>query len=140
MDAVCDPSVRQVVAMTSAQVGKSEILLNVVGYFVDQDPSPILMLQPTVEMAESFSKDRLAPMLRDTPALRGKVADPRARDSGNTTLHKRFPGGHVTLAGANSPASLASRPIRVVLCDEVDRTRCRWPSSAAQPGGIGLSC
>jgi phage terminase large subunit GpA-like protein len=130
MDAVSDPSVRQVVAMTSAQVGKSEILLNVVGYFVDQDPSPILMLQPTVEMAESFSKDRLAPMLRDTPALRGKVADPRARDSGNTTLHKRFPGGHVTLAGANSPASLASRPIRVVLCDEVDR----YPPSAGSEG------
>ena len=130
MDAVNDPSVRQVVVMSSAQVGKSEILLNVIGFHVDQDPSPILMLQPTVEMAEAFSKDRLAPMLRDSPCMRGKVADPRSRDSGNTVLHKRFAGGHVTLAGANSPASLASRPIRVVLCDEVDR----YPASAGSEG------
>jgi phage terminase large subunit GpA-like protein len=130
MDAVSDPSVRQVVAMTSAQVGKSEILLNIVGYFIDQDPSPILMVQPTVEMAEAFSKDRVAPMLRDTPALRGKVADPRSRDSGNTTTHKRFAGGHLTLVGSNAPSALASRPCRVILADEVSR----FPASAGSEG------
>ena len=54
----------------------------------------------------------------------------RARDSGNTTLHKIFPGGHITACGANSPASLASRPIRVVLFDEVDR----YPVSAGSEG------
>lgn len=121
MDAVSDPSVHTIVVMSSAQVGKTEVLLNAIGYYVDQDPSPILVVQPTLEMAEAFSKDRLAPMLRDSPALRGKVKDPRSRDSGNTLRHKTFDGGHITLSGANSPASLASRPIRVVLCDEVDR-------------------
>ena len=130
MDAVSDPSVRQVVAMTSAQIGKSEILLNVVGYFIDQDPSPILMVQPTVEMAEAFSKDRVAPMLRDTPVLRGKVADPRSRDSGNTTTHKRFAGGHLTLVGSNAPSALASRPCRVILADECSR----FPPSAGSEG------
>lgn len=130
LDALNDPDVHTIVVMSSAQVGKTEILLNIIGYFVDQDPSPILCLQPTLDMAEAFSKDRLAPMVRDTPALRGKIADPRARDSGNTLLHKKFPGGHITMAGANSPASLASRPIRVVLCDEVDR----YPVSAASEG------
>ena len=94
------------------------------------DPAPCLILQPTIEMAETWSKDRLAPMLRDTPALRGRVADPRARDSGNTLLHKSFAGGHVTMAGANSPASLASRPIRLLFCDEVDR----YPASAGTEG------
>jgi phage terminase large subunit GpA-like protein len=69
-------------------------------------------------------------MLRDTEVLRGLVKDPRSRDSGNTLLHKRFPGGHITMAGANSPASLASRPIRLVLCDEVDR----YPISAGTEG------
>lgn len=130
MDAVSDPAVHTVVVMSSAQVGKSEILLNGLGYFIDQDPAPILLLQPTVEMGEAFSKDRLAPMLRDTPALQGKVKDARSRDSGNTTLHKQFPGGHVTIAGANSPASLASRPIRVLFADEVDR----YPASAGTEG------
>jgi phage terminase large subunit GpA-like protein len=130
MDAVSDPTVRQVVVMSAAQVGKTEVLLNMIGFHVDQDPAPILVVQPTLSMAQAFSKDRLAPMLRDTPNLKGKVRDPRSRDSGNTTLHKVFPGGHVTIAGANSAAGLASRPMRIVLCDEVDR----YPSSAGTEG------
>lgn len=121
MDTVNDPTIERIVVMWAAQTGKSAGLLNVIGYFAHQDPSPILMLQPTLEMAESFSKDRIAPMIRDTPALTRLFGDPRARDSGNTLLHKQFPGGMLALAGANSPASLASRPVRIVLCDEVDR-------------------
>jgi len=130
MDAVNDPAVNNIVVMSSAQIGKTEICNNVLGYHIDQDPAPILVVQPTLDMAQAWSKDRLAPMLRDTPVLQGKVADPRSRDSGNTTLHKVFPGGHITACGANSPSSLASRPIRIVLCDEVDR----YPVSAGAEG------
>lgn len=130
MDAFSDPQIETVVVMTSAQVGKTEILNNVCGYFIAQDASPILVVQPTLDMAQTWSKDRLAPMIRDTPNLNGLVRDPRARDSGNTTLHKVFPGGHITACGANSPSSLASRPIRIVLNDEVDR----YPISAGSEG------
>ena len=130
MDAINDPAVENLVIMSCAQIGKTEILLNILGYYIAHDPAPILVLQPTLSMAQAFSKDRLAPMLRDTPILEGKVKDPRARDSDNTTLHKAFDGGHVTLAGSNSPASLASRPIRIVLADEVDR----YPHSAGTEG------
>ncbi|QQX80850.1 phage terminase large subunit family protein [Shewanella sp. KX20019] len=130
LDAICDPLVEGAVVMSSAQVGKTEFLLNIIGYYVDYDPAPILLLQPTVEMAQAFSKDRLAPMVRDTPAIKGKIKDARSRDSGNTVLHKSFPGGHITMAGANSPASLASRPIRILLADEVDR----YPLSAGTEG------
>jgi phage terminase large subunit GpA-like protein len=126
MDVVTDVTVHEVVLMFAAQIGKTECLCNVIGYLMDLDACPILCVQPTLEMAEAFSKDRLAPMLRDTYALRSLVGDPRSRDSGNSILHKSFPGGHITLAGANSAASLASRPIRVVLADEVDR----YPVSA----------
>ena len=130
MDAFSDPRNRRVIVCSSAQIGKTSIIENVIGFHVDQDPSPILVVQPTLDMSETLSKDRLMPMFRDTPSLRGKVADPRSRDSGNTLLHKRFPGGHLTIAGANSPASLASRPIRVLLCDEIDR----FPVSAGPEG------
>ena len=130
MDAVSDPNIREIWVMKSAQIGWTEILGNVVGFHIDQDPSPILLVQPTLEMGEAWSKDRLAPMLRDSPCFAGKVKDARSRDSGNTLLHKQFPGGHITIAGANSPAGLASRPIRVVLFDEVDR----FPVSAAAEG------
>lgn len=121
MDAFTEPGVDTVVVMSSAQVGKTATLGNVVGFFVDQDPSPILIIQPTLAMAEAYSKDRLAPMIRDTPNLRGKVKEARSRDSDNTILRKGFPGGHLTIVGANSPASLASRPIRIVLADEIDK-------------------
>ena len=130
MDAISDPFIERVVVMTAAQVGKSEILLNTSGYFIDQEPSPILILQPTLSMGQSFSKDRLAPMIRDTDVLREKVKDPRSRDSGNTVMHKKFTGGHITIAATNSPVSLAARPIRVLLCDEVDR----YPASAKKEG------
>jgi phage terminase large subunit GpA-like protein len=131
MDACSDPNIKQVVIMSGAQLGKSEALLNIIGYHIEHDPSPILLMQPTVEMAQSFSKDRITSgLLSTTPSLRGKVKDPRARDSGNTTLHKTFPGGALSMVGANSPAGLASRPIRIVLCDEVDR----YPVSAGEEG------
>ena len=131
MDACSDPAIKQVVVMAGAQLGKSEALLNIIGYHIEYDPSPILMMQPTVEMAQSFSKDRITSgLLATTPSLKGKVKDPRARDSGNTTLHKTFPAGALSMVGANSPAGLASRPIRIVLCDEVDR----YPLSAGEEG------
>jgi len=131
MDAVNDPLVEDIVIMSSAQVGKTELILNIIGYYIDYDPAPMLVVQPTIKpMAEDFSKDRLAAMIRDTPALAGKVHDVKSRTSGNTILHKTFPGGHVTIAGANSASSLASRPVRIVLMDEIDR----YPASAGTEG------
>jgi phage terminase large subunit GpA-like protein len=130
MDAVSDPQVETVVVIKSAQVGWTEIINNVVGFHIAQDPAPLLVVQPTLEMGQAWSKDRLAPMLRDTPQLSGLVSDPRSRDGENTLLHKSFPGGHLTIAGANSAAGLASRPIRVLLFDEVDR----YPVSAGTEG------
>lgn len=130
MDTVKDPEIDEIVLMTSAQVGKTEMINNVVGYFIHHDPSPMLVVQPTLSMAEAYSKDRLSGMIRDTPALRKIIGSGKAKKTGNTLLHKSFPGGHITLAGSNSPASLASRPVRIVLFDEVDR----FPLSAGTEG------
>ena len=130
MQVITDPKVEEVVFMKSAQVGATEMLLNTIAYYIDQEPSSILCIQPSLSMAQAFSKDRLAPMLRDTPKLKGKVKDARSRDSENTTLHKKFPSGHITIVGANSPSGLASRPVRICLFDEVDR----YPISAGSEG------
>jgi phage terminase large subunit GpA-like protein len=114
-----------------SQSAGSEVLLNMMGFYMDQEPSPIMVIQPSVKpMAEAFSKDRVAPMIRDSARVSGKVKNPRARDSGNTVLHKIFPGGQLTIGGANSPAGLASRPVRILLCDELDR----WDKSAGTEG------
>ena len=117
MKAVSDPNIRRVVFMTSSQVGKTTLLENIIGYFIHYEPSPILMVQPTLSMAQSFSKDRLSAMIRDCPVLEKKVKPPRERDSVNTVLLKVFTGGHISLVGSNSTSSLASRPIRVILLD-----------------------
>ena len=126
LDAATDKKTEIVVFCASSQVGKSEALLNILGYYADQEPAPQLMLQPTVEMAEAFSKERIEPMFRASPGLAGKLEEGKdgrgsARKSSTTIRMKHFPGGYLALVGANSPAGLASRPIRVLLCDEVDR-------------------
>jgi phage terminase large subunit GpA-like protein len=133
MDAVNEGGVKEIVFMTSAQIGKTEILNNIIGYFIHRDPSPILVIQPILDMAESWSKTRFSHMIRDTPVLSKLIGDPRTRDSGNTLLHKQFLGGSITIAGANSPSSLSSRPIRIVLLDEEDR----YPASAGNEGDPG---
>jgi phage terminase large subunit GpA-like protein len=130
MDAVTEPDVEKVVVMSSSQVGKSEMINNIIGYYIDLDPCPILLVQPTIEMAEDYSKRRISSLIRDTKVLTEKVSDTKTRDINNTILTKVFPGGVLSLAGANSPSGLASRPIRLLLCDEVDR----YPDSAGTEG------
>ena len=106
------------------------MLENFIGFIIDLDPGPILLVQPREADAEAFSKDRLAPMIRDCPSLRGKIAEARSRDSNNTVLHKKFTGGSITLSASNSPAGLAMRSVRYCLLDEVDR----YPASAGSEG------
>lgn len=130
MNAVNNIETQDIAVMSSSQVGKTEIELNITGYFMDYDPASIMFIQPTIDMAEKFSKKRLAPMISETEVLNKKINVYRVRDSDNTILSKDFPGGYIILSGANSPASLASTPIRIVICDEIDR----FPESAGEEG------
>ena len=93
MDCVTDPRIEKVVVMSSSQIGKSEIINNIIGYFIDIDPGPLLLVQPTIEIAQDYSKRRITPMIKDTEVLAEKVADSKTRDLNNTILMKVFPGG-----------------------------------------------
>jgi len=137
MQMVGKPGVESIAMMCSAQVGKSTFVENVVAYYAHLDPCPILHISPTLDSMKMFSKERLAPMIRDTPVLRGLIADARTRDSGNTIASKKFPGGHIAMVGSNSPAGLASRPIRIVVADEVDRFE-RSAGTEGDPLELGL--
>ncbi|KKM75660.1 hypothetical protein LCGC14_1388010 [marine sediment metagenome] len=112
--------IERVVFMKGAQLGATEAGNNWLGYIIDQAPGPALMVLPTVETAKRNSKQRIAPLIEETPALRGKVKDPRRRDSGNTVLSKEFPGGILVMTGANSAIGLRSMPARFLFLDEVD--------------------
>ena len=130
MDAFTDPKVRHIVFVAASQVGKTEVINNMIGYIIDQNPGSILFVHPTTIVAREFSKLRIAPMIRDSPALRRKISAPKSRDSGNTLLQKSYPGGILTLCGSNEAHALASKPIRYVFGDERDR----WAISAGTEG------
>lgn len=121
MDAISDPAIHTVTVKKSARVGYTKILDHVVGYYIHQDPSPILMVQPRVEDAEDYSKTEIAPMLRDTPVLSELTGDSKAKDSSQTILKKTFlNGASLSLVGANSPGGFRRITSRIILFDEVN--------------------
>jgi phage terminase large subunit GpA-like protein len=133
MEAFADEATEEVIVAKSSQVGYTELLNTFIGWCMAEDPSSMLFVAPTVEMVEAHSKERLDPMMRDTPALRGILRGSTrgmARSSDDTLRRKLFPGGWLALIGANSPSALASRPVRRVIGDELDR----WPVSAGDEG------
>lgn len=130
MEAFNDPKVTNIVMVAASQVGKSEFLLNCIGYSIDQDPASTLFVQPTLDDARKFSRLRVAPMIRDSKPLKAKVSDVKTRDSGNTILQKSYPGGMLTITGSNSASALASTPARYIFGDERDR----WAVSAGTEG------
>jgi phage terminase large subunit GpA-like protein len=111
---------RRVVLMWGAQTGKSEGGFNWIGYVIHHTPGPMMMIQPTVEVAHFVSKERIVPLVQNTPALAERVLENRSRDGNNTILNKRFHGGFLKISGANSAASLRSTPIKFLFCDEID--------------------
>jgi len=110
---------RRVVLMFGSQLGKTEALLNWLGAIIHLWPAPTLLVQPTLDMAKRLNRQRLEPLLRETPVLSELVAPARARDSGNTMFLKEFRGGLFALTGANSGSGLQSMPAAYLLADEV---------------------
>jgi phage terminase large subunit GpA-like protein len=121
MDSLSPSSpIQEVVFIKGAQVGGTEAGNNWIGYVIDYAPGPMMSIQPTVSMAERNSKQRIAPLIDETPKLRVKVRDSRAKESGSTTLEKDFPGGRLVMTGANSATGLRSMPARYMFLDEID--------------------
>jgi phage terminase large subunit GpA-like protein len=118
MLAVTEPGVRMITAEVATQLLKTELLLNIFGFYAHTDPCPILFLQPKDDAADQFSKERLQPMIAATPVLRDLVGG-----SEETLKYKPFPGGFGGVAGAGSPDNVARRPVRVVLADEINKYR-----------------
>jgi phage terminase large subunit GpA-like protein len=121
MDAITDPSVEMVTVKKSARVGYTKILDHVAGFFIHQDPSPILVVQPRVEDAEDYSVTEIAPMLRDTPVLAEIVGDLKKKDSQQKIAKRIFPNGSsISFVGANSPGGFRRITARIVMFDEVN--------------------
>ena len=112
--------VERVVFMKGSQVGATECGNNWIGYVIHKSPGPMMVVQPTVEMAKRNSKQRIEPLIEESDVLRQLVKPARMRDSGNTVLSKEFPGGLLVMTGANSAVGLRSMAVRYLFLDEVD--------------------
>jgi len=130
IDACTDPLIEEVTIVGSAQVVKTEVLLNTCGYYIHYEPSPILFVYPTLDQARKFSKEKLYYMLRDSACFKDLVKIEKSRDRDNATLHKNYPGGSLDIVGANSPSGLAQLSKRIVILDDCDR----FPVSAGDEG------
>lgn len=130
LDAITDPRVERVSVMKSARVGYTKCMNAAIAYFMHQDPCPILVVQPSIEDAEGYSKEEIAPMLRDVEVLAGLVSESSVKTSAQTILHKTFPGGVLSMVGANSGRGFRRVSRRVVIFDEVDG----YPPSAGAEG------
>ena len=124
-----DPTQR-VVFMKAAQVGATEAGNNWIGFVIHQAPGPMLAVQPTVDLAKRNSRQRVDPLIEESPELRMRVKPARSRDAGNTMLSKEFAGGILIMTGANSAVGLRSTPARYIFLDEVDA----YPASADEEG------
>lgn len=120
LDVLNDPLVEKVAIVAASQIGKTQMVTNYLFYTIAEDPSPLLFVHYSDKMAKSYVKQRLRPAIRDNAFLTEKI-NMDSRVAGNTLDFIEFAGGSITHAGSNSPGQLASRSIRYLVLDEVDR-------------------
>lgn len=119
METIKDRRVEKVVIQKAARLGATyAAVLNVIGWYIQNDPCPLLLSYPTSDNAKKFSKKNLAAFIRDTSAIRNLVAEARSRDGDNTIFLKMFPGGSLTLIGANSANAMRIDTAKVAIIDE----------------------
>jgi phage terminase large subunit GpA-like protein len=109
-----------VTIMKGAQSGGSQVILNFLAYLVANCPGATMIVHPTVEAAKSWVKEKLGPTIEANRFLSDKIRGRKSRDAGNTAGYKRFPGGFMVIAGANSAPGLRQKSIRYLIKDDND--------------------
>lgn len=130
LDAITDPDIERVSVMKSARVGYTKMINAAIAFHMAHDPCPMLVVQPTIDNAKIYSREEIAPMLRDVEVLHGLVSESSVKSSANTVAHKVFPGGGLSMVGANSGRGFRMVSRRIVIFDEVDA----YPPSAGNDG------
>jgi phage terminase large subunit GpA-like protein len=130
LDAMCDPNIETVVVKKSARIGYTKMIGITIGYYLHNNPRNILVVQPTIEDAQGYSKDEITPALRDVPVLYDLAPEEKTRDSDNTILRKQFPGATLYIVGANSPRGFRRISAGTVIFDEISG----YPPTAGKEG------
>jgi len=120
LDDPLDPNVSEIAWQIASQLGKTLDICIILGYHVDHAPCAMQVVYPTLDSAKSFMREKFIPATKETPRLKGKLIEPRAKDSESTTMNRKFPGGNLTALGANSPSGFRQRSKKISIQDEVD--------------------
>jgi phage terminase large subunit GpA-like protein len=129
-DAFTDPRVQKIVLKVGTQLVKTLFIQAAIAYVIAETPGPVLLSQPKDPDAETFSKERLSPMIRDNECLRDKI--PAGKSPSNAITYKQFPGGSLTLVGAMVPGNAARRSIQFFFADEINK----YPRSVGNEGSF----
>lgn len=116
MDELQNFETEEIIFVKPTQVGGTESLLNMLGWVIQQDPSPTMIVYPSDVLGDSVVQNRIRPMIATSPILRQRYHE---NESSKSEL--QFDGMYVSIVGSNSPSQLASKPIRFLFLDEVDK-------------------
>lgn len=125
MDLFSTVKIRKLVLKWATQTCKTNLMLNCMGYTMDERPGPIMVVYPTGETVERASTTRIEPMIRACPTLHEK----RTKQWKRTEMH--YHGGVLYLASSQSGSELSSAPIEVAIGDELKD----WPAYTSMGRG-----
>ena len=114
--------VQMTVFQLASRMGKTEVISNIIGHSIAERPRRILVMYPTISQSEKWSKETfMAELVNPTPDLSCLVGDDAGkRKSGNTILHKLFPGGVLNAFGSNAPGEMRRAKGNLICADEID--------------------
>lgn len=116
MDEFNNYQTEKIVFCKCTQLGGTEALNNMICFSVAQDPAPMMIVYPTSELADSVVEQRIKPMLKAS-----KETKKHFKEKNSSKKELQFDNMYISIVGSNSPSELASRPIRYLFLDEVDK-------------------
>lgn len=116
MDEFNNYQTEKIVFCKCTQLGGTEALNNMICFSVAQDPAPMMIVYPTSELADSVVEQRIKPMLKAS-----KETKKHFKEKNSSKKELQFDNMYISIVGSNSPSKLASRPIRYLFLDEVDK-------------------
>jgi phage terminase large subunit GpA-like protein len=120
LDAFDNDQIHEISCYKSSRFGWTSILSMAMGYFIHQDPSPIVIVQPRDKDVQEWSKETVQPVIDQIPELSNLVVKRKPGVAGNSNDYKEYPGGPLRLRASNSPDGFRRYSARVAMLDEVD--------------------
>ena len=119
-EALEDPKVNKVTLMFGAQLGKTQITNNTIGYYIAHEPQSQIMMQPTEGDLKTWLETKFNPMVEYSKHIQNTLAKPRGREGVNNQKMKSYKGGFLMFSWSGSTSTMRGRSAPKIYFDEVD--------------------